>query len=52
MRQKISSDSFQNVIYKTYLEIIYLIYTYKKDLALNDLQWLICYKTERNKPSQ
>ena len=21
---------------------------YKKDLALNDLQWLICYKTKLN----
>ena len=30
------------------LEIIYLIYTYKKDLALNNLQWLICHKTKPN----
>ena len=28
------------------LEIIYLIYMYRKDLALNNLQWLICYKTK------
>ena len=27
---------------------IYLIYMYKKDLALNDLQWLICHKTKPN----
>ena len=30
------------------LEIKYLIYKYKKDLALNDLQWLIYYKTKPN----
>ena len=27
---------------------IYLIDMYKKDLALNDLQWLICHKTQPN----
>ena len=32
------SDSFKNVIYKMCLEIIYLLYMYKKDLALNELQ--------------
>ena len=31
---------FKNVIYKMCLEIIY-----KKDLVLNDQQWLICHKT-------
>ena len=31
-----SSGSFTNVIYKTYLEIIYLIYMYKMDLALTN----------------
>ena len=25
---------------------------YKKDLALNDPQWLICHKTEPTKPNQ
>ena len=29
---------FKNIIYKMCLEIIYLIYMYKKDLALNNLQ--------------
>ena len=29
---------YKNVINKIYLEIIYLIYMYKSDLALNDLQ--------------
>ena len=33
-----SSDLCKNVIYKMCLEIIYLIYIYKKDLALNDQQ--------------
>ena len=27
------------------LEIIYSIYMYKKDFALNNLQWLICHQT-------
>ena len=30
------------------LEIIYLIYMYKKDLALNNLEWLMCHKTQPN----
>ena len=33
-----NSSSFKNVIYKMCREIIYLIYMYKKDLALNNLQ--------------
>ena len=37
-----SSDLFENVIYKMCLEIIYFIYMYKKDLALNNL----CYKIQ------
>ena len=28
------------------LQRIYLIYMYKPDLALNNLEWLICHKTE------
>ena len=31
------------------LQIIYLIYMYKQDLALNNLQWLICHKTKPKK---
>ena len=27
---------------------IYLIDMYKEDLTLNNLQWLICHKTQRN----
>ena len=30
------------------LEIIYFVYMYKKDFALNNLQWLICHKTTPN----
>ena len=30
------------------LEIIYFMYMYKKDLALNNRQWLICHKTKPN----
>ena len=30
------------------LEIIYLKYIYKKNLALNNLQWLICHKIQSN----
>ena len=43
------SGSFRNIIEKMCLEIIYLIYMYKKDLALNNLQWLICHQTKPNK---
>ena len=41
--------SFKNVIYKICLEIMYLIYMCKKDLPLNNQQWLICYKTKQKK---
>ena len=42
---------FKNDINKMCLEIIYiyLIYMYKEDLALINLQWLICHKTQPNK---
>ena len=43
-----SSDSFKNIIYKMCLEIIYIIYIYKEDLALNNLQWLIYHKAQPN----
>ena len=33
---------------KMCLVIIYLIYMYKKDLALNNLQWLICHENQPN----
>ena len=43
-----SPGSFKNVFYKIYLKIIYLIYMYKQDLALNNQQRLICYKSLSN----
>ena len=43
-----SSGLFKNVIYKMCLEIIYLMHMYKKDLALNNLQLLICHKVKPN----
>ena len=33
---------------KMFLQIIYLIYMYEKDLVLNNLLWLICHKTQPN----
>ena len=33
---------------QTKINHIYLIYMYKEDLALNNLQWLICHKTKPN----
>ena len=46
-----SSGSFKNAIYKMCLKIIYLIYMYRKDLALNNLQWFI-WQTSKAKPNQ
>ena len=39
--------SCKYVINKMCLEILYLIDMYKKDLALNNLQWLICHQTKQ-----
>ena len=47
-----SSGSFKNVINKMCLEIIFLIYKYEKDLALNNLHQLICHKTKLNQTNQ
>ena len=33
-------------VYKSYIPLIYM---YKENLALNNLQWLICHKTQPNK---
>ena len=43
-----SSGALKKVIYKMCLEIKYQIHMYKKDLALNYLQGLICHKTQLN----
>ena len=45
--QKRSSGSL-----KMCLAIQYLIYTYKKDLALNIIQWLIFHKTKPNQTNE
>ena len=42
-----SSNSFKNIINKM-LQIIGLINKYSEDFALNNLQWLICHKTQPN----
>ena len=44
---KMNLSSFKD-INKRCLQIIYLIYTYKHDLALNNVQWVICHKTKPN----
>ena len=44
-----SLGSFKNVIKQNvYINHVYLIYMYKQDLALNNQQVLICYKTKPN----
>ena len=44
--KKMSSDLFKNVMNKMCLQIIYLVCMDKHDLALNNLEWLICHKTQ------
>ena len=41
-----NSDLFKNVIYKICSEILYLLYMFYVDLALKNLQWLMCPKTK------
>ena len=40
--------SLKSAINKMFTNHIYLIRMYKQDLALNNLQWLICHKTKPN----
>ena len=47
-KKKWAQACLKKVIYKTCLEIIYSKYMYKMDLALNNLQGLICHKTQPN----
>ena len=51
-KKKNNSGSFKNVMLKMCLEIIYLIYIYKKDVALNNLQCLMCHKTKPHQTKQ
>ena len=41
MCERMSSELFRNFISNMCIEIIYLIYMYKKDLTLNNLQYVI-----------
>ena len=41
-----SSCLLKNVFYTIFKKIIYLTYMHKKDLALNNLLWLICHQTK------
>ena len=41
-----SSGAFKNVTYKLFVYKSYIRFMYKEDLALNNLQGLICYKTQ------
>ena len=43
-----SSGSFKDIIYKTMIKIIYSIYMYEKDLALNNLERFILHKIKPN----
>ena len=49
-----SYSSFENnVTDKLFrLEIIFDIYIYGQDLALNNLRWLVCHKTKPTQPTQ
>ena len=47
--QKMSSGSLKNVINKMCLQIIFLVYLYKEDLALNNHLELICRKPQPTK---
>ena len=44
-----SSGLLNNAINKICLQDIYLEYMHQEDLALNNLQWLICHKTQPTK---
>ena len=50
--QKMSTDSFKNITNKMSLQILYIWYIYCQNLALNNLECLICHKTKPNKPNQ
>ena len=52
--KKMSLSLFKKVINKMCLQIKYIfnIYMYEEDLALNNLQWLICLKVKPNQTNQ
>ena len=45
---KMSSGSFKILSKNVFRNPIFNIYKYKKNLVLNNLQWLICHKTKSN----
>ena len=47
--KQMSADSFKNIINKIFTNHSYLIYMYKQDLALHNLQWLIVIKPNQTK---
>ena len=46
--KRMNLKSFKNV-FKMCLQIMYLVYMYTKDSALNNLQGFICHKTKLSK---
>ncbi len=46
--KEMSSGSFKNIINKIFTNHINVIDMYKEDLALINLKWLICHKTQPN----
>ena len=48
MCNQMRSGLFRNYYLKIVHLQIYLIYMYKQDLVLNNLQWLISHKTKPN----
>ena len=47
-KQKWAQAQQKNYQQNVFTYHIYLIYMYKQDLALDNLQWLICHKTKPN----
>ena len=46
--KKMSSGSVKHVNYKMCLDVIILTYVYKKNFALDKIQWLICHENKPN----
>ena len=49
MCAKVRVDTDLKDVSKMCLQIIYLIYMFKEDLALSNLQYWICHKTKPNR---
>ena len=46
--KQMSTGSFKNVTYKLFVYTSHIWYICKQNLALNNLQWLICHKIQPN----